>query len=748
MRRFLSLFACFLCLPTLVLAGSPVDSNLETISAGFPRIMGSLDIPVGHTLVVEAGAQLLFTPGAILSIEGTLKVEGSAAKPIVFAPLDETGSWMGIRSSCDAHISVHHALIKGADDGARICGSSLSVGNVAFSNGLRPRLVLGSPDSVYSQEFHLEHISFGTSLIGNRVQELGIRFEGHWTSIAIGWVTFPRWSRIPEALRPNTLMVSGIARTTQWNFVTYGSDCLPTFYPNNSGIITLGPQPSSCPEKPRPVVFVPGYGSSINFGALSEPETDGSSSSNWHFSRLLTPQYYTLFSWLTANNIPYKVAYYDWRQTADQNAFLYLKPAIDALKSETGSEAVDIVAHSFGGLVSRAYIQGLAYEGDVDSLIQLCTPNAGSAKAYGVWEGGVLPSDWSALNNLIRLYQYEKRATPMTSVQVVRSYFRSVRELLPTEPFLMDSLGARMLGQKNTFLTNLNAHLSDLTARTSVTTIAGSGFETVQTLQVGPPGIGNWEDGVPLPKQPPTTNAGDGTVTTASVEAIPGQYLHENASHLDLVALAAADVVRALRPNMELLTPRAESNTSRATQNALWFAFDCPVEVTITSPSGASYASDSPTDAFEVERSSQAMWLIVPRELGTYTLSIRAMGASEVRWWADDGPISVREMAMGETWQTAHIVSAVITEEPQPPEIQQAPSLPVDTAPAPHRQSSITASVHGASPRPPLGLVLEVSSNAIQPVSQEPEKEIPFLPCLLIVLGLICLGVSARRWPP
>jgi pimeloyl-ACP methyl ester carboxylesterase len=67
-----------------------------------------------------------------------------------------------------------------------------------------------------------------------------------------------------------------------------------------------------------------------------------------------------------------------------------LKAVIDAIKVFTGSPRVILVAHSLGGLVARAYIQGIGYNrkgltipysGDVAELITISTPNQGSVLA-------------------------------------------------------------------------------------------------------------------------------------------------------------------------------------------------------------------------------------------------------------------------------------------------------------------------------------------------------------------------------
>lgn len=64
---------------------------------------------------------------------------------------------------------------------------------------------------------------------------------------------------------------------------------------------------------------------------------------------------------------------------------LELAACLAELKRFTGCQKVNILAHSAGGLVARAYLQsalpGIRYAGDVDRLITISTPHLGSALA-------------------------------------------------------------------------------------------------------------------------------------------------------------------------------------------------------------------------------------------------------------------------------------------------------------------------------------------------------------------------------
>ena len=55
----------------------------------------------------------------------------------------------------------------------------------------------------------------------------------------------------------------------------------------------------------------------------------------------------------------------------------YLRQDIQQVKAETGAQKVVLIAHSMGGLVSRAYIEGGHYQADVDTLLTFGSPHSG-----------------------------------------------------------------------------------------------------------------------------------------------------------------------------------------------------------------------------------------------------------------------------------------------------------------------------------------------------------------------------------
>jgi pimeloyl-ACP methyl ester carboxylesterase len=79
---------------------------------------------------------------------------------------------------------------------------------------------------------------------------------------------------------------------------------------------------------------------------------------------------------------------YDWRLSVEHNA----RELRSRLDQELPGRTVDIVAHSFGGLIARYFIQNLGGENTVQQLITMGTPHRGSLNTfqslYDGWGGG------------------------------------------------------------------------------------------------------------------------------------------------------------------------------------------------------------------------------------------------------------------------------------------------------------------------------------------------------------------------
>ncbi|SCY94750.1 lipase family alpha/beta hydrolase [Alkaliphilus peptidifermentans] len=136
----------------------------------------------------------------------------------------------------------------------------------------------------------------------------------------------------------------------------------------------------------NPIVFIPGL-----MGSIGEEMISGTGS--WRFG---------VAGWIYEpfikglEDLGYRkednlfICYYDWRKSAKEIEAQYLRPTLDRAKKKHPNEKIDILCHSYGGIVARCYIQGSEYKNDLQRLVMMGTPNRGSVDAYYLWSTGKL----------------------------------------------------------------------------------------------------------------------------------------------------------------------------------------------------------------------------------------------------------------------------------------------------------------------------------------------------------------------
>lgn len=299
-----------------------------------------------------------------------------------------------------------------------------------------------------------------------------------------------------------------------------------------------------------PIVFVPGL-----FGSMSDQIVAGAG--DWNFG-LAKASYDPFISLL--EGMGYRlgkelfIAFYDWRQpiafTAD-----YLVQTIAWAKQATGAGMVNVVCHSMGGLVARAYVQSDTYQSDVAQLIILATPNAGSPVSYCYWAGGKLPASVAPRKNLVELYMtvylaYLERGLPRNKLEALHRNFPSLLDLTPARAygdFLLEKRdGVEMFVPydyiliKNRVLDELNSQMDIIPARgIPVTLVAGIGQSTVHYLKTVPSlSPVKWVDGRVVGAI--NSRMGDGNVMMESVFALNGEKYVVEANHLDILTKSEA----------------------------------------------------------------------------------------------------------------------------------------------------------------------------------------------------------------
>lgn len=328
----------------------------------------------------------------------------------------------------------------------------------------------------------------------------------------------------------------------------------------------LDPVPDYCAAAREPVLIVPGIVASHNAKRILKDQSGGT----WNFTpsvNWFNPLIHRLMNEGYEEGKDLFVVHYDWRQGNIQSAIEYLMPAITRAKEESGAEKVDIIAHSMGGLVARAYLQSEnLYRDDVDQFIMLGTPNEGAADAYVAWEKGDFPDRWGAgsrlwITRIERALRKVRNQQDLVRPLSIRAFFPSIKELMPITTFVNrqgTELTFNDLKDPNTFLQNLASTVTRLAERgIDVVTIAGNQKQTLGSVPINHErsledlALERWRDGHANP-DPPTADstAGDQTVLTSSVHSLTVEEITmDGVTHEELPGKAQEQVVAKLIAN-------------------------------------------------------------------------------------------------------------------------------------------------------------------------------------------------------
>jgi len=391
-----------------------------------------------------------------------------------------------------------------------------------------------------------------------------------------------------------------------------------------------------------PIVIIPGIGGAMNADIIFDP-TPTASIEGWDFTPSISQYDQLIQSFLDAGlveNQDFFVAFYDWRQSNADSAVEYLVPIINIALTHSETGKVDIVAHSMGGLLARSYIQSNSYQNNIDQLIMMGTPNYGSSDVYTLWEGGVVPDSWGIVQKSVLdgFLWYMKWRTTETSdgYDTIHQYVPSVQELLPTYDYIVDKdsgdvIPIDTMNERNLFLgaLNLEGNKTKLVENVSggVSIIAGEGESTVGKIPVVPHAASDgkfWVDGKPDPLSPVRNDqGGDNRVllSSAFLDVEPGPPGQEVLDTRDETLLAKIFNLFTSTANAQFFPPPGPQINTQVISSKhgdlptdsipeifsilgmdaptlayepipepdeiLTFWFASPIEVQITSPSGA-----------------------------------------------------------------------------------------------------------------------------------------------------------------
>lgn len=322
---------------------------------------------------------------------------------------------------------------------------------------------------------------------------------------------------------------------------------------------------------------------------------------------------------------------YDWRNdnvyTAEK-----LKEKIDEIKEKTGLPAVDIVAHSMGGLLARQYIESDAYGNDVNQLITLGTPNKGAPEAYLKWEAG---EGFFTITDKVaeKLFQIEALHSGYLDLgKYIREKIVSVGQLLPDYSYLKEASSGETRNYPNNypgnmFLENLNNvdNLDNLN-KINPTIVTGNGenkdntmvgFRVVESTEDD-----QWEHGMPENFYDDNTDQGidygkgDETVPYESATGIDiGEKIEIESTHGDLPTKAQCDVIEKLLGKDEC----EYASTFDRILDIVTFGVFSPVDIQVVTPEGwagknilGKPESEMLSDAYYTGSDSQNEFLTIP----------------------------------------------------------------------------------------------------------------------------------------
>ncbi len=364
--------------------------------------------------------------------------------------------------------------------------------------------------------------------------------------------------------------------------------------------------PTPEPDLVTPVVIVPGYGHTLPF-----------TNRTIVVGKNFIPQgLIDLLTVLEDSNVPAKICVYSWWEPN-----LVSSNRLHQCISEVGGNAgrpVDIITHSNGGQVARAYLQQYPNPYPVDTLYSIAPPNQGALSAYLIWAGGDLSLEgsysWStrAIISLASLsFGSACRYQSDACVQLVmQNMVPSLQDLLPTTPeYLIDKQGlvSHSEAHPNIWLKGLNSNPARLFENTDRVIIhRGVGVPTWDKLHIDsarPGRNGLWSDGTPPWFNRVTQTSGDNRILSLSA-SIPGltesnQYDivdHAGADHGSVIGEAAIDIYRDLGIDVGVLPLKSNEPDdffSPITGNPWMFTVAGDVVFTLVDSQGQAIAGET-----------------------------------------------------------------------------------------------------------------------------------------------------------
>lgn len=403
---------------------------------------------------------------------------------------------------------------------------------------------------------------------------------------------------------------------------------------------TTPPTPTPTPNISKKVVVIPGFGASWNADALFNCKAEGYAGP-WvlhPLEKAVYPSLYTALSNAGFTPLPF---YYDWRPSlGSQNAGLS-----SFISSNTApNESVDIVGHSFGGLVGRAYLTDHPNDSRVSKYISAGSPHSGVVQAYPAWAAGEIHrSDfnyWVYITTMLRLCQIRYK---IDAQEAIHRFIPSTQDILPTFPYLRDEKTKQLkpLGLMQTLNTWLSAHPFPANINVIIGTLAGTGQQTISTLVTKNPSKndiqnGKWLDGKVIKYDYST--AGDGTVLTQSTQipdadnrTIPGTHtsiIDSDTGQQEIISFLGGT------PTIQSSSLRSMPLAVKKNTSAL-LVLSYPAHATIVDPKGETVTDTDGLIAIDSPSKGKYHLSVSPKKFGNTKIIIAQFYEDGTYFWKE-----------------------------------------------------------------------------------------------------------------
>ncbi len=318
-----------------------------------------------------------------------------------------------------------------------------------------------------------------------------------------------------------------------------------------------------------PIIIVPCMGASLNTTEFFSNNID---STKWKwspFARSGWDEIYALLEWNSyQEGVNYKTVFYDWRKTLNTSDYptgtadsvsRFVSPAInEMLLNRPQGQKVNVISHSFGGLVTRSMLQNDQDSGRINQFITLGTPHSGASPAYYTWQGGEVfpggdPIISNSTNMLVKAYQHKNG---LGKIEIFQREFASIKNLLPIYEYLYSSAGVILNFQHEHQNNILKDSMKTYEFRDVVNaknikfhSFFSVGEPTLDNILVSSFPDGNyWMDGRPSKDQ--TLSSGDDVVLPKSATITNLPKTEVQGSHANLPNNSANEIAQLFRFNM------------------------------------------------------------------------------------------------------------------------------------------------------------------------------------------------------